>query len=376
MVQHPARLASVGIGAAALVIAGAFPAMAGGGHDHHHGHHHMHHEKISTVTELSGPRGVDSVRPGATLVTEDNGDLSLVLERGRREAKVFRLGGLPDSAGFSNAVSSSYGRTYVLTGAGDGAGAATLYRLRGHHFQAVADIAAYQVSDPDPYDLEDFPEDSNPYGLEVLRDGTVLVADAAANELLRVWPNGTIRTVARVKPRTVAMPDGLPSTDPDGNPLPPAGTMMPAEAVTTSVAVGSDGYWYVGELRGFPATAGTSQIWRIRPGSMNATCDPEQPYHGACKRYADGLTSIVDLSADRRGNIYATTLSKMTWLAMELEVPGSEVGAITRLSHRGHHRWEVAKDQVILPGGTDVASNGDIYLTGPIFGPGALTKIR
>ncbi|QIX27910.1 ScyD/ScyE family protein [Nocardioides sp. JQ2195] len=375
MVQHPARLAMVGLGAAALVISGALPAQAGGGHGHHHGH--KHHEKITTVAELSGPRGVDSIAPGKTLVTQDNGDLSLVVERGRhRDARVIRLSGLPESAGFSNAVSSSHGRTYVLTGAGEGAGSATLYRLMGDDLTPVADIGAYQVTDPDPNDLEDFPEDSNPYGVVALRDGTVLVADAAANELLRVWPDGTIRTVARVKPRTVAVPDGLPATDPEGNPLPPAGTQIPSEAVTTSVTVGSDGYWYVGELRGFPATPGTSQIWRIRPGTLDATCDPEAPDQGDCTRYADGLTSIVDLSADRHGHIYATSLSKMSWLAMELEVPGSEVGAIIELSHGGQQSREIAEDKVILPGGTDVASNGDLYLTGPIFGPGALMKIR
>ena len=43
------------------------------------------------------------------------------------------------------------------------------------------------------------------------------------------------------------------------------------------MTVGSDGYWYVGELRGFPATPGTSEIWRIKPGTVGAVCDPEKP---------------------------------------------------------------------------------------------------
>ena len=63
------------------------------------------------------------------------------------------------------------------------------------------------------------------------------------------------------------------------------------------MTVGPDGYWYVGELRGFPATPGTSQIWRIKPGTIDAVCDPEKPWRGRCTRYADGLTSIVDLGA-------------------------------------------------------------------------------
>ena len=35
--------------------------------------------------------------------------------------------------------------------------------------------------------------------------------------MLRVWPNGLIRTVARLKPRTVQVPAGLPAKDPEGN---------------------------------------------------------------------------------------------------------------------------------------------------------------
>ena len=53
------------------------------------------------------------------------------------------------------------------------------------------------------------------------------------------------------------------------------GTILPSEAVATSVTVGADGFYYVGELRGFPATPGQSQVWRIAPNSVGALCDPE-----------------------------------------------------------------------------------------------------
>ncbi len=242
---------------------------------------------------------------------------------------------------------------------------------------AVADIAAYQAQDPDPDDLEGFPEDSNPFGLAALRDGTVLVADAAGNDLLRVWPNGRIVTVARLKPRVVEVPAGLPDLPPEeGGPLPPAGTPIPSEAVATSVTVGKDGYWYVGELRGFPATPGTSQIWRIAPGSVNATCDPERPRQGRCQRYADGLTSVTDLAAGKQG-IYALELSKASWLSFELGVPGAEVGGLFLVRKQGKHPRivELARDQLILPGGVDVSEDG-VYVVGPLFGPGALSRLR
>ena len=139
--------------------------------------------------------------------------------------------------------------------------------------------------------------------------------------------------------------------------------------------MGKDGNWYVGELRGYPATPGTSEIWRIKPGTTDATCDPEHPW-GECSRYADGLTSIVDLGAGYRG-IYALTLSKMSWLAVESPepIPGAEVGGlfVVSKSHGNHHRrhggtatiTELVPDQLILPGGVDVAENP--YVVGPIF---------
>lgn len=333
---------------------------------------HRDLDDLDQVLEgLDGPRGVDALgRRGWTVVTETDGTFSLVIERRKHHhghaPKVIELGQVP--AGFV-APAVSVGRhhtVWVLTVGGEDEGAATLYRWRRGWDapKAFVDIAAYQATDPDPYDLEDNPTESNPFGVAALRDGSVLVADAANNDLLRVMPDKSIHTVARLKPRTVEIPEGLPD----------AGTTTPAEAVATSVTVGKDGYWYVGELRGYPATAGTSEIWRIKPGTQDAVCDPEKPWSGDCTRYADGLTSIVDLGADWRG-IYAVTLSKMTWLAIEAEepVPGSEIGGLFLV--KPHDRiTELVPDQLTLPGGVDVAY-GTPYVVGPVFGPGSLARI-
>lgn len=392
-----ATLAAVAVGSAALTLGGLVPAQAGtptarhpGGDDH-----------LTTVVDgLQGPRGVDALGRGLTLVTETDGTFSLVVERRHHHhARVVELGKV--AADFAPAIAAGHdGTIYVLTGGAEpdtpsASGSATLYTWhRGMTAPTVlADIGKYQKTDPDPYDLEKAPTDSNPFGLAALGDGSVLVADAGGNDLLRVTSAGVVSTVARLKPRTVAVPPGLPPTDPDGNPLPPAGTMVPAEAVATSVTVGADGSWYVGELRGFPATPGTSEIWRIAPGTVGAVCDPANPGQGACTRYADGLTSIVDLGADRSGAIYAVELSKMSWLQMELGTKGATIGGLFRLSERGHHHHcggqgpaddrrshrqpcvrELVPDQLTQPGGVDVSGDG-IYVTGPVFGPGSLMKI-
>lgn len=370
--------------AVALVLSTLAPATAGGGHGHHG--HSGHSSGLKTVTALDGPRGVDALGDGRTLVAESDGSFSLVVERRHKPAKVIPLGSV--AGGFAPAVAAGpHGTVYILTGAGGEPGgpptpgATTLYKWRPGYAapKVVADIAAYQATDPDPYDLEGLPADSNPFGLAVLRNGSILVADAAGNDVLNVSKDGRrITTVARLKPRTVEVPEGLPATDPEGNPtgFPPAGTPIPSEAVATSVAVGKDGSIYIGELRGFPATPGTSQIWRVKPGATGAVCDPEAPYSGSCKRWADGQTSIVDLAVDKKDTVYALSLSKLSWFAFELGVPGAEVGSLTALTRSWHgvKAKELARGKLISPGGVDVVGD-TAYLTGPVFGPGSLSKL-
>ncbi|WP_345523908.1 ScyD/ScyE family protein [Nocardioides conyzicola] len=381
---------TLAVGAVATLALSGAPAVADNGGHQHHGS-----GELETVFDgLNGPRGVDALGHGRTLVTETDGTFSLILEphkrwhhwRGARHGSAPRkivLGQVPTN--FAPAIAAGrHGTIWLLTGGASpdepaADNGATLFKWKAGWAAPVAfaDIAAYQESDPDPYDLEDLPADSNPFGLAALRDGSVLVADAAGNDLLHVSKSGDIETVARLKPREVVTPEGLPG----------AGTPATAEAVATSVTVGSDGAWYIGELRGYPATPGTSEIWRVRPGTTDALCDPEKPW-GACQRYADGLTSIVDLGAGRHG-IYAVTLSKLSWLAVESPTPppGADIGGLFLVSGghgHGHHRHghghghgaritELVPDQLHLPGGVDVA--GDPYVVGPVFGPGALAKI-
>ncbi|MBM7517859.1 ScyD/ScyE family protein [Nocardioides nitrophenolicus] len=344
-----------------------------------------------TVVPLMGPRGVDALGDGRTLVTESGGNFSLVVERRHGPARVVPLGNLPSE--FPPAIAKGpHGVIYLLTGASGpppeqrqpalrgraAAPPATLFKWkRGWPApKPVVDIGAYQKTDPDPWDQENLPTDSNPFGVVALDDGTVLVSDAAGNDLLRVWPKKRkIKTVARLVPRTVPVPAGLPDVPPPMGPLPPAGTPIVSEAVATSVTVGADGYWYVGELRGFPATPGTSQVWRIKPGSKNATCDPLHPRKGACTRYADGFTSITDLAAGPKG-IYALELSKKSWFAFELGLPGAQEGGLFLIRHRGAtpRVRELAAGRLVNPGGVDVSDH--VYVAGPLFGPGALLRLR
>ena len=358
------RIAAV----AALALAGsvlvAGQADAGGSHS----------SLKPVATGLNGPRGVStfgnkviySVTDGSVYATDGH--------------KTWKLGTVPGTGGFAPAIDTSkWGVTYALTGAGGEPGqppvpgGSTLYRLRpGKSPVKVKDIAAYQATDPDPYNQADSPTESNPFGVAALNDGTVLVSDAANNDLLRVWPNGKTKTVARLKPRTVKVPAGL------GPDAPPAGTPFVAEAVATSVTVGSDGYWYVGELRGFPATPGTSEIWRIKPGSIGAVCDPVKPNKGNCQRYADGYTSIVDLAGGPHGTLAVVELARDSWLAFESG--GSTIGALflqyPGKHHRAGYKRELVRGQLNLPGGAAFNRWGGLYVSAPVFGPGAVYKVK
>jgi hypothetical protein len=231
----------------------------------------------------------------------------------------------------------------------------------------VADIAAYQASDPDPDDQEGIPEESNPNGLALLKGGDVLVADAANNDLLLVDDDGEITTVARFKPESVPFPGGIP----DG---PPAGTPVLAEAVPTAVAVGPDGAWYVSELKGFPSVKGSSRIWRIEPGSEDATCDPEQPDSGPCRTVGTGFTSVIDLAFGDDGEMYVLEIVKEGLLTAE-QGGAPPIGALWVVEDGS--KTELAPGSLLAPGGVALADEETPYVTtGTFLGPGAGAVVR
>jgi hypothetical protein len=85
--------------------------------------------------------------------------------------------------------------------------------------------------------------------------------------------------------------------------------------VPTSVAVGPDGYYYVGELKGFPAPQNESRIWRIAPWASWAECgvDPD------CELVFDGgFTSIIDMAFGPEGLLYVVELDENSWFAANL----------------------------------------------------------
>lgn len=327
---------------------------------------------VPIVSGLNGPRGISVDASRRVVYSESDGTISQTIRSGDGAGTEVLA---TVNEGFAAAISQNRkNQAHILTGGGGREeGAATLFewtRVSGEA-KVVADIKAYQKADPDPFNADGAsPKESNPYGVATLEDSSALVADAAGNDLLRVYPNGDVETVARVMPRVVEVGEEFEGQDG----FPPPGTPIPAEGVVTSVTVGSDGYYYIGELRGFPSTRGTSQIWRIEPDSVDAVCDPEAPDVGACQRFADGLTSIVDLAPGPDGGLYVLELAKGGWLQFELEISGP-TGGLFYASASGSSR-ELADDQLTLPGGVDTSRRGKIFVAGPVFGEGAVVRVR
>ena len=250
------------------------------------------------------PRGVVRVGPSGARLIADLPTVQDVTPAGRRQRDD------RDDDGDGDREGEGTGALWAIT-SGD-PGTQFLYRIEGDgNVKQIADLLAFEKAhNPHPAF-----EESNPFDVEDLGGGRAVVADAAGNDLLRVSRNGRVRLIA-------VFPDELVSTENwerlTGEDLPPE---LPAEPVPTSVAIGPDGAYYVGELKGFPAPLGESRVWRIERGARNVKCG-ESP---KCKVVVDGLTSIIDLVFGPDGKLYVAQIDDQSWLAMEIALGGGPV---------------------------------------------------
>lgn len=200
----------------------------------------------------------------------------------------------------------------------------SLYRIEDGSAELVADLFAFEeANNPHPAAV-----DSNPFDVETLGGERALVADAGGNTLLKVDEDGEIKLVAVLPDEEVSTANAEALL---GEDFPPT---LPAQPVATSVAIGPDGAYYVGELKGFPAPLGESRVWRIERDARNAKCG-ESP---KCTVVLDGLTSIIDLRFGRDGKLYVAQIDDQSWLAVELVVFG---GAPLTLVGGSVHRCDV-----------------------------------
>lgn len=325
-------------------------------------------DTMVVASGLNNPRGID-IGPDGRIAVAEAGAGRVVRVQGGQVTTL--VGGLPtvtspegESTGPVNVALTGTATVKVLVGGGPKAVDPRFADLLtyGKPKRAAVDIEAYQATDPDPVDQDGIPGESNPYGLAAVGNGKSLVADAANNDILLVDAKGGVRTVARIPLHEVSTAH---------LPLPGLPPTMTAEAVPTSVAVGPDGYWYVGELTGFPFTPGASRIWRIAPWARNATCDGDTA--DGCALFADGFTSITGLDFGPDGSLYVVEIAKAGVAAIFLG--GDPTGALIRV--HGSHRDELAAGELTAPADVAVAADGTVYVTNKSVMPdGEVVAIR
>jgi hypothetical protein len=198
------------------------------------------------------------------------------------------------------------------------------FNLGNGTWQNVVDVAGYEaVANPDTGDF-----DSNPYGLITgigPGGGHFAVADAGGNSVLSVDPtSGAVSTLAVLGPQPNPLPFGPPFY----------------QAVPTSVALGPDGNYYIGQLTGFPFPPGAANIYKYDPLTQQTTVA------------FDGFTNIGDLVFGPDGTLYVLEVSANGLASQGGPVPGALIGIDPLTGMR-----------------TTIASQGLVFPTGLAFGP-------
>ena len=175
--------------------------------------------------------------------------------------------------------------------------------------------------------------DSNPNAVLAV-PGAELVVDSGVNALLEVRGVGSVRPLASF-------------------PSPVSINGFPVDSVPTSVALGPDGSYYVGELTGLaPGMAegqqvpGAAHVYRVRPE------------RGTAEVFRDGFTAIIDLAFLPDGSLCVLEIFN---------------GRIVRVAPNGAR--STLASGLFFPGGMTAGPDGALYVSNFGLFPG-LGEIR
>jgi hypothetical protein len=286
---------------------------------------------ISTVSAGKATRLVDGLPSAITTTGEVIGPSDVTLDAAG--VVWFTVGGGGNTAGRASVpdgAAANMGQLYKADASGG--------------FVSVADLAAFETTNnPDAAQPGNAEPDSNANGVVATADGAA-VADAGGNTLLLVDGKGAI-TVAAVFPVVFEPAPVDPSASPDPNATP---AMIPMDPVPTSVAIGPDGAFYVGQLTGFPFPPGKASVFRVVPGEAPTV-------------YASGFTNIIDVAFGKDGTLYVLEISHDGLL--NAAPGGPPRGGLWSVPPGGGTPTLIVSDGLVMPGGMAVAGDGTIYVS-------------
>lgn len=365
------------------------------------------HEIAAPVFDIdAGPSGnILFAETAAPDPRPDEGEFTTVVKEiqpdGIREvAEITHRAGSP----INGLASVGQGDFFATNGGLDLAEAAGVRRVSRGNARLVADIETFaHANSVDATEgpewkaeaCEESPEQgfaagphSNPYHLTTLSGGAVLVGDAAGNTVLSATTNGAIDWVALLTPPTA---EGDASDDPDDWIVLftlPDGTDCYVQPVPTSVAIGPDGDYWVGELTGVTPTdigleedgptTGLSRVWRIESGATNVVCPSEE-----CELALTGFTSIIDIAFGADDRLHVVEYDEAGWFtAVELGSPTSgTIHACDTVTDEERGDCDAVEAGLDLPAAITFDKWGDLWvlennLGFPFLGAGVPTVRR
>jgi hypothetical protein len=322
-------------------------------------------DRVRDVGNAGPVFGLSTVLDGHLLVADAGAG---IVHLGARQNTL--LAKLP---GVTDVEQSQLFTLLATTGGGTAPTAAKLWRIFLGRAIEVADLGKFEATvNPDGAEIN-----PNPFDVAELPFGAALVADAGANALLIVDRRGNIDWVATLPSEVVSTENIKQLANCPGGPPELCGLPeeMPAQAVSASLAIGPDGYFYVGELKGFPAPAGESKVWRIHPRARHARCG-ESP---DCRVVASGFTSIIDLAFGPRGTLYVVELDEASWFAVEAGVGiplGGTVNACRRNWPAVNYSCQAVATGLPTPVAVSIGPRGSLHVATHALEPGAAQVVR
>jgi len=140
---------------------------------------------------------------------------------------------------------------------------------------------------------------------------------------------------------------------------------VPVESVPTSVVVGPDGAYYVGELTGGPFPVGGASVYRVTP-------------EGEVSEYATGFTNIIDIAFGPDGTLYVAEIVHEGLMTV-FTGAGAPIGAVLSVPPGGGEPTLIVSDERIMAPGGIAATEDSLYLSvgnlSPEPGAGSLVRI-